>query len=299
MSAILVTGAEGFVGRHLCARLARQGLRVYGTRRPQRAAPAGDGVEWIAWDMAQDQPPPLPAGLSAIVNLAQSSRYREFPEQAADVFAVNVRATFALLDAARRQGVRTFIHASSGSVYGRSDAPATERTAVVTDASAGFYAASKLMGELLAQNFDKLLTVSILRLFFVYGPGQQADRFMPRLIDNVARGRPVTLEGADGISVNPVFASDAIEAIVNLLTTPAGGIFNIAGKETITLRRLAGLAGELLGRDPHFETRSGSAPVLVGDTRLAAERFGWLPAVTMREGLGQTVAAYAPRPQRA
>jgi nucleoside-diphosphate-sugar epimerase len=295
MTGVLVTGAGGFVGRHLCARLAQQGARVYGVLRPGRSPPIqGDHpvADWLIWDLAKEEAPRLPSGLTAVVHLAQSSRFREFPDQAADMFAVNVRATFGLLEAARQQGVPNFVYASTGGVYGHGPVPAQEQQPVNADTALGFYATSKLIGELLAGSFNDIITAAVLRLFFVYGPGQQADRLIPRLIDNVARGRAVTLEGDDGLTVNPVYVSDAVEAIVRSIGVRASCVFNIAGSEAITLRRLGALIGELIGREPCLELRPGRSSMLVGDVRSAQKQLGWMPSVSLKTGLARTVAAY-------
>src|SRR5437870_2140671 len=107
MSRILITGATGFIGRHLVERLRAQ-HELYCIARAIPPA-VSDRVFWVKDDLAVGlNEGQLPSRLDAVVHLAQSSRYRDFPEGARDVFAINVRSTFDLLEYARRSGARSF-----------------------------------------------------------------------------------------------------------------------------------------------------------------------------------------------
>src|SRR5215213_4375742 len=101
---LLVTGVTGFTGSALVRALAERGETVYALHRPGGAPLERlKGVELVEQDLSS----PLGEGLpevDAVVHLAQSRRYREFPEGAADVFEVNASATARLLDWARLVG---------------------------------------------------------------------------------------------------------------------------------------------------------------------------------------------------
>src|SRR5262249_12395477 len=106
---VLVTGANGFIGRHLVAALARR-HHVFGVTRGLDSVPRLAGVEWIEQDLGQPiSSGLLPPRIDAVVHLAQSRSYREFPEKAADIFRVNVGSTQDLLDHARLAGAETFV----------------------------------------------------------------------------------------------------------------------------------------------------------------------------------------------
>ena len=132
---VLVTGATGFLGRHVLPVLAERHKVVAMARRPV------EGFETVVADLTDEFE--LPAGLDAVVHLAQSRRYREWPEGAADMYAVNVHATFRLL---ARAGAGRFVYASTGGIYAPSPAPLREDDPV---APSGFYPRSKLAAEVL------------------------------------------------------------------------------------------------------------------------------------------------------
>src|SRR3954469_3026719 len=96
-----VTGANGFIGSHLLPELTARQEVIALTRSgpPPEAEPL---VDWVVQDLAEPlMERKLPARIDAVVHLAQSARYKEFPDGAADVYAVNVHSTFQLLEWAR------------------------------------------------------------------------------------------------------------------------------------------------------------------------------------------------------
>lgn len=142
----------------------------------------------------------LPRDIDVVVHLAHSGAKRSFPEDVEDVTLVNVLATVRLLDLCRRRGAR-FVFGSSGAVYAPGPRPHREEDAPQPPS---FYGDSKLAGERAVLRFSELIDVSVLRFFFIYGPGQ-SQGFMADLVDRVRTGRPVRLGGPNGIRVNPVF----------------------------------------------------------------------------------------------
>jgi UDP-glucose 4-epimerase len=101
---VLVTGATGSIGPHLIRRLA-PGNEVFAISR--HVDPELDRVEWIRPDLSRPlDHAALPGGVDAVAHLAQSERYRDFPDGATDLFAVNVRSTASLLEYARGAGAR-------------------------------------------------------------------------------------------------------------------------------------------------------------------------------------------------
>ncbi|HEU5295319.1 MAG TPA: NAD(P)-dependent oxidoreductase [Burkholderiaceae bacterium] len=276
---ILVSGAAGFVGSYLVRQL-RAEHDVYAVAR----APLGiRGVHWISHDLLRPlADAALPSHVDAVVHLAQSRRYREFPEQAADVFTVNVGSTLALLDYARRAGAARFIYASTGGIYGGGDHAFREGDQPAENLA--FYPASKQAGELLVNSYRAFFQTTLCRFFFVYGKGQNESMLMPRLVRSVRSGDAITLHGDDGIRINPIHVADAVDAVARCLLLGGHEVFNIGGSEVLTLRAIADEIGRIVGRDPVF-TRPDQPPTdLVGDISKMKALLGG-PRIDLREGL--------------
>ena len=235
--------------RRFCASLPSRGDAVYALHRPDGAKPENlNGVDRCRRTSRRRFDTGLPGEIDAVVHLAQSRRYRDFPEGAADVFEVNANATVRLLDWAREAGARSFVYASSGAVYPPGPEPASEDQPV---SPGNFYAASKRSGELACEQFRSELTAHVLRFFFIYGPGHE-DMFLPGVLGRIRRDDEVALAGEDGIRLNPVYVDDAVRAIVELLARPESMTLNVAGPDVVSLRELSELAGQLLDRTPRY-----------------------------------------------
>lgn len=257
---ILVTGATGFLGSRLVVHLARSHEVWAVTRRPSPAGPPR--VHWLrqdlaveAWDVA------LPREIDAIIHLAQSPNFRNFPESAAEIYAVAAGATMRLLDWGARAGARYFILTSTGGLYGTSDKPVREGDPLPEMRSQlGFYFAAKRASELLAIQYASEINTVILRCFFLYGSGQAPQMLMPRLVGNIRERRPVYLQGDEGIRINPIHVDDAVRAIKRCLDLTESRVFNIAGPQIASLREIAEAIGRRLDRKPVFAIDSTVAP---------------------------------------
>ena len=292
MPDILVTGATGLIGARLVRALAGVG-RVWALsrRRPDQAVP---GVEWLVEDLTSAETALERLGrVDAVVHLAQSSRFRDFPDQALDVFDVNVRSTARLLDWGRRTGVKRFILASSGGIYGSGERGFTEDDPIGGDSPLGYYLASKHCAELLAESYAGQLTVTMLRFFFVYGPEQRRSMLVPRLVRSVADGQPITLQGPDGLRINPIHVDDAVGAIRRSLDLTEGHKINIGGPQVLTLRQIGDAIGRSLGIAPHYDVRMDAEPRhLVGDIAKMTRLLG-APSTRFDDGVAEVCAAIA------
>ncbi|HWX74487.1 MAG TPA: NAD(P)-dependent oxidoreductase [Solirubrobacteraceae bacterium] len=283
---VLVTGGGGFLASALLPRLAAR-EEVFATHRPDAEPPAVEGVQWLAEDLAQPLGERLPASIDAVLHLAQSRRYREFPDGAVDMYEVNAAATVRLLDYALRAGARTFTYASSGSVYARSREPLRE-----TDVPSPpeFYATTKLAGERVVEQFRGELLAHALRPFFIYGP-QQPMMMVRGLVTRVQEHQDVTLAGPDGIHVNPVFVDDAADAVIATLGLDESHTVNVAGPDVVSVREIADIAGRVLGETPSFVVGEPQLD-LIASVERQSELLG-APKVGFEEGLRRTVDAEA------
>jgi nucleoside-diphosphate-sugar epimerase len=190
-----------------------------------------------------------------------------------------------LLDWARQIGVRTFVFASSGGVYGAGGKEFSEEQEAMPRGDLGFYLSTKLCSEVIAENYTQYMDVIILRFFFVYGPGQRRSMLIPRLVDSVREEKPIVLQGKDGIRINPTYVSDAVDAICAALELAGSQKINVGGPQVLSLREIGNIIGEALRKKPNFEVKHDAEPShLIGDTtkmsRLLTE-----PKVSFKEGI--------------
>ena len=292
---ILVTGAGGFVGRRLVPLLARAGHRVLGlVHRPLdselRFWFEHRSIDILQFDLAADALQSLGDGFDAVIALAQSQHFRDFPDRAEEIFAVNVSAHLKLLEWSRLTRVRHFIYASSGGIYGaRARIDVAESELLAVDSPLGFYLGSKLCAEVISQNYrDFFATTAILRPFFIYGPGQRPDMLVPRLIRAVGEGRPIKLQGNNGLRINPIYVDDAAAAFAAALNLTGCRIINVAGPETATLRDIGGRIGRLMGRTAVFESATGRPSDYVANIDSARALLGE-PRISLDVGLRNTI----------
>jgi nucleoside-diphosphate-sugar epimerase len=282
MGRILVTGASGFLGRHLTPVLsARHEIFVLA-----RAIPSDTGnsnISWILQDLLQPlDPARLPESIDTIIYLAQSRFHRQFPEKAADIFDVNVRGVFNLLEYGRQAGCKLFIDGASGGVYeyGARGLSETDRVS-----PANFFLGSKYCGELLVAGYQSFFTTIVLRFFFLYGPGQEG-MLIPILLRKVLHEEPITIENRPGLRINPIYVDDAVRAVEAALDLSSSSLINIAGDEVISITDLVALMEETTGRRVKLQYRAAeNRGDLIGDNARMKQELKISPRVTLREGL--------------
>jgi nucleoside-diphosphate-sugar epimerase len=286
MGTVFVIGGAGFVGRHLVRHLTSHGSRVFATCRPGCKPSGGAGVEWQECDLTSNEVcDRWPGRYDALVYLAQSSHWRDFPASAADIFYVNLAALHRAAEHARNADAKRFIHFSTGTVYSQTREPAREDEPIRPDASRSFYASTKLAAELLLQPYTQFFGVTQLRLFMPYGVGQNDRMLLPSIVAKVRDGVHVDLHGSDGLRCNPVAIADVVEAVRRCLDLTGSQTLNIAGPEVLSLRQVAESIGIVLGKPPRFQVRSETPPVIVGDTTRLREALGWRPETRLPDGV--------------
>jgi len=207
---VLVTGAAGFIGSHLCERLLADGRQVVGVdnfdnfydpqikRRNIAKSLASDNFGLIEADIRDScaMSEAVGQGIDIIVHLAARAGVRPSIEQPVLYADVNVGGTTVLLEAARRRGVKKFIFGSSSSVYGNNDkVPFSEDDNV--DFPISPYAATKKACELICHTYHSLygIDMTCLRFFTVYGPRQRPDLAIHKFARLIEQGRPIPVYG--------------------------------------------------------------------------------------------------------
>jgi nucleoside-diphosphate-sugar epimerase len=278
---IIVTGANGFIGRnlvqHLCA-----SHDVFAVVRTPDQALQRNAARSIVMDLEQPIDEKALPVAAAIVHLAQANV--PFPESADRLLAVNTISTHQLLKYARRVGVRRFVLASTGDVYGNRVGPSRESD---WPAPASFYAVSKRAAEMLANAYSDSIEISVLRLFQPYGPGQ-SNRLIPRLAERIRQHQAVLLHKEDRPRMTPIFIDDVVIAIVRAIESTDYGTVNIAGDRVCNMRELATETGRVLEIEPIFKQTEQDQGDLIGDNQIMKQIFGTWSMIDLAEGLLRT-----------
>jgi UDP-glucose 4-epimerase len=289
MSRILITGAAGFIGRRLVSSLCAR-HELYALIRPKTQRENLARVNWVEHDLSQ----PLdqvrcPDRVDAIIHLAQSRHYREFPEGGKDIFDVNIQSTFQLLEYARRVGAKHFLFASSGGVYGYSYERFVETDPVNP---LNFYLSSKYTSELLIANYQPFFRTIVFRFFFVYGSGQKG-MLISNLLNKVMKGELITIEGNPGLRINPIYIEDAVQVFERALNLTSSELFNIAGDEVVTITDLVTLMGEVSGKRTHVKYHTvPSGGDLIGDNAHMKKVLRVIPKVSLQNGLKEIAESF-------
>lgn len=260
---LLVSGAAGFVGSELLRLVSDDPeVDVIALARAGSSPPeCGGRVTWLEVDLADPGfARALPGELDAVVHLAQSRGYRDFPDRAPEVVDVNLGSTARLLDHARSAGAGRFVLASTATVYRPSADPLAEDSELD---HGSLYAASKRGAELLLGPYADLLSCWGMRIFTAYG-AEQRGMLIADLIDRVRGGRAVELQGEDGIPMSPIHVSDVARALWAATTVdpvgPGVQLLNVGGAEALGLREIAVRIGEAAGKEPRFERTGDESP---------------------------------------
>ena len=286
---VLILGASGFIGTHLERRLVADAHHVIGVCR-SGVSPT-PGARRLTLDLRDPGcVTSLPRDAEAVVYLAQGRA--PFPSGAPELHAINTTAVLTALDFARRTGAAAFVLASSGSVYGGRPGPAgyaETEPCRPTD----FYARTKRQAEEIAEAFRAWIPTTVLRLFSPYGPGQ-TGRMVSRLIESVAAGTPLAI-AAEGPSprFNPVFVLDVVDVVTAVLAQRIAETLNVGGPDVLSLREMAVIIGEALGRPPVFGTAVPDVPDCFGSLERLASRTGYVPATSFHEGIARTLSERA------
>lgn len=283
---VLITGSTGFIGSHLAQHLVNK-HQLYCITRHSDPTLTRLGCSIIEHDLQKPLDACiLPDKLDAIVHLASVNV--PFPEESAQSFSVIVASTQYLLDYGRQAGIRNFIYASSGSVYGFGTKPWCEQDPVQIP---NFYAVNKYCAELLVKSYASFFSTCVLRLFFPYGPGQ-AKRRIPMIIERIKQGKSVQIVNGGKPRVNPIYIDNVVQIMEQALDLNGHFVINVAGDQVVDMKELALLVGKIVGKSPVFEETTDTTTFdLIGDNQLMHRIFQLPSYVSLEEGLRRTIEA--------
>ena len=288
-----MTGAGGFVGRHLCARLAADGWDVTGTVRPGSAWPHPP-IRTVALDLTDPDATTEAAGAADpdVVFLLAAGRAAATPAERAATVAVNATSNAWIVDAVGDR-CRAVVRVGSSTEYGRTDGPMAEDTALNPR---GFFGATKAAGSLLvaATGATRGLRTAILRAFQVYGPGDHHDRLVPTALRAARTGEVLPLTDA-GMRRDWIHVDDVVEACIRSATAdflPPGQVLNVGTGRQVANEELVAIVERVSGRPVPVAPgahagRSWDTASWVCDPSLAAELLGWEPKVSLEDGLAR------------
>lgn len=280
---LLVTGGNGLLGRHLLETISGQ----YDVIALVRSLPINQihGVKYEICDFESHwDTEKLPKDIYAIIHLAQSEKFRDFPDNAIDVFNVNVYSTVKLLDFAKKTGIRKFIFSSTGGIYKTGFDAITENTPINTFGTLGNYLATKFCSEILMHNYSDFFDVVVLRIFFMYGEGQKNTMLIPRLATSVKNGTPIRISVNGGIKINPIHVKDVVGLFSKIFEINGSLTFNVAGPEVLSISEIAELFGNEMGRKPVFEYFQSDSADLVANIDLLKEKL-LIPKIKIKDSL--------------
>jgi nucleoside-diphosphate-sugar epimerase len=279
---ILVTGAAGFTGGHLCERLTREGHAVRAlVRRPERCSGLTRwGVEVVPGDLRD--PASLrkaTQGIDVVYHIAALFRPENVSRK--EMWETNVQGTRNILEASVKAGVRRFVHCSTVGVHGDiKDPPANEESPY---GPGDHYQESKAEGERVALRYaaDGRLAVVVMRPGGIYGPRDL--RFL-KLFKGI-RNRGFVMLGSGEVMYQMIYIDDLIDGILRCGThdSAAGNVYILTGDEPVTLNRLVRVIAEVLAVSPP-RLRLPVTPVYVAGfiLELLCKPFGVHPPLYRR-----------------
>lgn len=279
----LVTGAGGFLGRHLVARLRRDGVDVVALGRAS------------GFRLLEDELPL--AGVDHVFHLAAETGVPESWQDPVRFHLVNGHGTVRVLDQCRRAGRGlTYV---GGYPYG-----VPQRLPIDEDHPIDAnnpYAFSKFMGEQACAFFARTFAapVTAIRLFNTYGPGQSDKFLLPKIAAQVLDPKVAAIELMDlAPKRDYLYVDDAIEAL--LASVPASGyhVFNVGSGASHSVSEVVEAVMEAAAiRKPVVDkqqARPNEIPDVVADTTRLRQASGWSPRVGLVDGIRRLIAESSP-----
>ena len=290
---VLLTGADGFTGRHLAARLRAEGARVFGLTR---TAPGADEVQAELSDGGAVAAAVAKVTPDIVIHLAgiTTALYPDVPE----IYAVNTVGTANLLAAlvAGPKPPRRVIIASSATVYAppSGDAPITEDHA---RRPAHHYGASKLAAEEIARLYSNKLPIIVTRPFNYTGVGQTGDFIVRKIVRHFQEGAREIRLGELQLDRDFSDVEDVVEAYVRLTKVSSDyAIVNLCSGNVVHLADIVPMLVDITGqpmtvvRDERF-VRGGEPRVIRGSPERLHAMIGAFPRRPFRETLERMVRA--------
>ncbi|MCB1031271.1 MAG: NAD-dependent epimerase/dehydratase family protein [Acidimicrobiales bacterium] len=301
---VVVTGAAGFIGSHLCEALVGAGHDVVGidcfTDYYAREAKEAnlqtsltlEGFTLVEADLRSASLEPLLEGADAVINEAATPGLVLSWDDFERYQSTNLSAVKRLVDACIAVGVGHLVQASTSSVYGAQATGDEDSTCLPVSP----YGVTKLAAEHLLRAHSETfgLPLTILRYFSIYGPRQRPDMAYRIFCEKLLKDEPITIYGDGRQSRSNTYVTDCVAATIAALDGPAdGSVFNIGGGQEIELLEAVEVISQNLGVEPVIDfkdARRGDQRRTAADITRAQTVLGWNPVVEPKDGLANQVA---------
>ena len=304
----IITGAAGFIGSHLCQRLLKEQWSVVGIdnfdnfydpkikRSNIKDCLPNKRFRLVEADIRDSAIMNKVAGegVDIIVHLAARAGVRPSIEQPSLYADVNVNGTVAMLEAARKNGIKKFVFASSSSVYGNNKkVPFSEDDNV--DFPISPYAATKKAGELICHTYHHLFGIAMtcLRFFTVYGPRQRPDLAIHKFTRLIEEGKPIPVYGDGSMMRDFTYIDDITDGTVAAINKCSGyNIYNLGESRPIKVNDLIRELEKALGKKAIIERlplQPGDVERTYADVTKAKKDLGYSPDTEISEGLKRFV----------
>ena len=297
---LLIIGGTGFIGKHLTLAAIQKGytttiISLNKMKNDRRI----DGANYLVADVsnyASLEDVLENSSYSHVVNLGgyiNHAKYKEGGREVFDAHFIGVQNLVSLLD---WECLNSFVQIGSSDEYGDTTAPQSENNSVkpISPYSAGKVAASMLLQML--YRTEKFPAV-ILRLFLVYGPGQNEQRFLPQIIKGCLKNESFSTSSGQQLR-DFCYVSDVVKGIFSALDNykANGEIINIASGAPVKIRSVLDEVINLIGKGaPQYGQvpyRKGENMSLYADISKAKRILGWQPLVGLSTGLEKTIDSF-------
>jgi UDP-glucose 4-epimerase len=286
---VLVTGGSGFIGSHVVDKLRERGItvRIYDMVYPDFR----DDIEYYHASLLDlDSLRMAMSKVDAIFHLAAVADVKDALEEPHYAEAINVRGTINVLEIARKaKGIKRVIFGSTIWVYSNTEADILDEDSPLA-APSHIYTATKMAGEYYCQCYSRLydLPTTILRFGIPYGPRARESAVIPAFIKRALNGEPLTIAGDGSQYRNFIYVEDLAEGNVLALKEIAKNkIYNLDGKEKISIKQIADTIRKILGKVEiqYVEARPGDFSGKEIRSTRAKEELGWEPKFSFEEGI--------------
>ena len=298
---VLVTGGSGFIGSHVVDKLKSKGVnvRVYDTVMPTFRK----NIEYYQGSILDKTTISFAlSGVDAIMHLAAVADVKDVFNDPYYAEAINTRGTINVLEAARKSKVKRVIYGSTTWVYSEVEENEVDESAPL-HAPIHLYTATKLAGEYYCQTYSKLygLEVTILRFGIPYGPRARDEAVIPIFVRKALNGQPLAIAGDGSQFRKFIYVEDLAEGNVAALQSIAKNkIYNLDGKERITIKQIAETIQKILGdvEIKYVPSRLGDFSGKEVSSELAKRELGWKPKVSFEKGLRKYIEWYKRREEQ-